>query len=121
MHILGYADEKFGYRLWDTEDKNVIGSKDVVFLEDQTLEDFKKKETTQTSTIGVVDLDPIPSPIVHGEGEAQDVEAPTQEEQGSNLSPLRRSIRKCHPPIRYSTNEYVMVTDVGEPKSYQET
>lgn len=42
--FLGYADDKFGYRLWDPIDKKIIRSKDAVFLEDQTIEDFEKVE-----------------------------------------------------------------------------
>lgn len=42
--FLGYANDKFGYMLWDPIDKKTIRSRDVVFLEYQTIEDFKKVE-----------------------------------------------------------------------------
>ena len=38
--FIGYGDEEFGYRLWDPKNKKVIRSRDVVFQEGQTLEDF---------------------------------------------------------------------------------
>ena len=46
-----------------------------------------------------------------------------QEEVGEQLPAepqLRRSSRQRQPSRRYSTDEYVMLTDAGEPESYQE-
>ena len=40
--FLGYGQDDFGYRLWDPVDKKIVRSHDVVFLEDQTMEDFDK-------------------------------------------------------------------------------
>ena len=34
--------------------------------------------------------------------------------------PLRRSTKERQPSTRYTPNEYVMLTDGGEPKTYQE-
>ncbi|MCI61994.1 retrotransposon-like protein, partial [Trifolium medium] len=42
--FMGYGNEQFGYRLWDPVDKKIIRSLDVIFLEDQTIEDFDKAE-----------------------------------------------------------------------------
>lgn len=42
--FLGFGDNKFGYRLWDPENKKLIWNKDVVFKEDQTFGDFEKEE-----------------------------------------------------------------------------
>jgi hypothetical protein len=33
---------------------------------------------------------------------------------------VRRSTRERHPSTRYSTSEYVLITDEGEPESFQE-
>ena len=65
--FLGYAHEEFGYRLWDPVDKKIIRSRDVVFLEDQTLEDIQKKAEKPKSSVDErpVNLDPVPSPVVH--------------------------------------------------------
>ena len=38
--FLGYSNEEFGYRLWDPTTKKIIRSRDVVFFEDQTIEDL---------------------------------------------------------------------------------
>ena len=46
-----------------------------------------------------------------------------QEEVGEQVPAepqLRRSSRQRQPSRRYSTDEYVMLTDAGEPESYQE-
>jgi hypothetical protein len=39
--FLGFEDDGFGYRLWDPEEKKIIRSRDVIFFEDQTIEDFE--------------------------------------------------------------------------------
>ena len=38
--FLGYSNEEFRYRLWDSATKKFIRNKDVVFFEDQTIEDL---------------------------------------------------------------------------------
>ena len=38
--FLGYSNEEFRYRLWDSTTKKFIRNKDVVFFEDQTIEDL---------------------------------------------------------------------------------
>jgi hypothetical protein len=40
--FLGYGHEEFGYRFWDLVTKKIIWSKDVVFFEDQTIEDMEQ-------------------------------------------------------------------------------
>ena len=37
--FMGYAEDEFGYRLWDLVDKKVLRSRDIVFMEDKTIED----------------------------------------------------------------------------------
>ena len=37
--FLGYSEDEFGYRMWDLLDKNVIRSRDIIFMEDETIED----------------------------------------------------------------------------------
>lgn len=41
--LVGYDDSKFCYRLWDLKNKKLIQSRDVVFKEDQIVEDFGKE------------------------------------------------------------------------------
>ena len=45
---MGYSEDEFGYRLWDLVDKKVVRSRDVVFLEDKTIEDWKKQKSEWT-------------------------------------------------------------------------
>ena len=42
MHILGYSEDEFGYRVLDLLDKKVMRSRDIMFLEDKTIEDWKQ-------------------------------------------------------------------------------
>ena len=106
--FLGYGHEEFGYRLYDPVDKKVFKSRDVVFLEDQTIEDIDKLESAESSTDDLVDLDPHDPPIVHDINEEvqtphddaaeDDVETEIEGEQPPQESlpqtPLRRSTRE---------------------------
>jgi len=64
--FVGYAHEEFGYRLWDPIDKKIIQSRDVFFLEDQTIEDFDKSKKFEVSN--EIFVDPISPPVVHSDG-----------------------------------------------------
>jgi len=64
---LGYSHDEFGYEVCDPENNKVIRSQDMVFFEDQTLDDIKG-EKLQPSQIVFDDMDPIPSPRAHAEG-----------------------------------------------------
>ena len=59
--FLGYAHDEYGYRLWDPVDRKVIRSRDVFFLEDQTIEDIKKAEKSLSSSQIPTNVDPAPS------------------------------------------------------------
>ena len=107
-------------------------SRDVIFFEDQTFEDLKKKAPAKTSVEGLADCDPVIPPVYQGDGgDVQedgvepDVDIPAghieQEEVGEKLSvepQSRRSSRQRQPFRRYSTDDYVMLPDAGEPESY---
>ena len=43
--FMGYSEDEFGYRLWDLVDKKVVRSRDIVFMEDKTIEDWKQHES----------------------------------------------------------------------------
>ena len=38
---LGSPKDEFGYRLWDPIKKKIVRSRDVVFIEDQTIKDIQ--------------------------------------------------------------------------------
>ena len=59
--------DEFGYRLWDPVDKKVIRSRDVVFLEDQTIEAYGKGDQLAPKTSDLIDMDPSPSSSVDDE------------------------------------------------------
>ena len=46
--FLGYSEDRFGYRLWDLLDK-VVWSRDIVFMEDKRIEDWKQIKTVSSS------------------------------------------------------------------------
>ena len=126
--FLGYAHEEFGYRLWDPINKRIVRSRDVVFLEDQTIEDFDKPEKSEKSQSEEtpVNLEPVSSPPVPDSvREVPDTDgtpsqgnispsadtSPDVPEQVPPEAQLRRSTRERQPSRRYSPHEYVMLTE----------
>jgi hypothetical protein len=74
IYISSPSDE-FGYILWDPIKKKVVRSRDVVFLEDETIQGIGKLEKPKATTPQVV-LDLVNPPLVnenHG-GDDEDVE-----------------------------------------------
>ena len=65
--FLGYPHEEFGYRLWDPIDKKIIRSRDVIFFEDQTIDDIKKKVEIKQTEEYPVNLEPVPLPVSQNE------------------------------------------------------
>jgi len=130
---------------YDPVEKKLIRSRDVKFMEDQTIGDIDKVEkSTLKEDNGVADFEPIQSPIQNLNTDVQndvgvqqprdevDVPAVDDEEehemsQDENLGDateppqvqLRRFNRERQPSRRYSTNEYVILTDDGEPKCFR--
>ena len=116
----------------------IVRSRDVVFLKDQLVGDDDEVEKASSSIEIPVRLDTFP-PIVpadHGgdvykdDGDTgnedapmvdDDVEPGEQVDEELPLLPveaqLRRSTRERKLPARYSSSEYVMLTDAGEPKT----
>ena len=138
--FLGYGHEEFGYRLWDPVNKKIIRSRDVVFFEEQTIEDFDKPEKPKSinSEQFHSDLTPTPMTYSNDEGDAQgdqqnaidmppvahelsDTGEPTENVDENPSEPeIRRSTRERQPSKRYSPHEYVLLSDGGEPQTYQE-
>ncbi|KAJ9560716.1 hypothetical protein OSB04_005876 [Centaurea solstitialis] len=142
--FLGYGQDEFGYRLYDLVQKKLVRSRDIDFMEDQTLKDVEKEDTNPHHNDDLVDLDPVPPKHVEthdGDGIQNDVQdgtddidadVPEQTEMDAeahpelpvpgmpSLIPLRRSTRDRHPSSRYSVDEYVVLTDGGEPECYAE-
>ena len=95
--FLGYGRDDFGYKFWDPVDKKIVRSRDVVFLEDQTIEDIEKEEKPKQVTHGFIDVEPKPPAII-----------------------MIRSVRERHPSQKYSPHEFVLLTDAAELECYEE-
>ena len=141
--FVGYGDEEFGYKLWDPVTKRIVRSRDVVFHENQNI-------GTEASSRELSSDTPNPAPLQsatdneemqdrdpEAEEEAQGVEQGEQESsppaagvppQGldGDEPPLvdepRRSARGrlLIPSRRYPESDYILLTDEGEPESFQE-
>uniref|UniRef100_A0A2N9HLM6 Integrase catalytic domain-containing protein n=1 Tax=Fagus sylvatica TaxID=28930 RepID=A0A2N9HLM6_FAGSY len=141
--FVGYGDAEFGYKLWDPKKKKMIRSRDVVFHENENIKDFEKSEKSKSTVEGVSDLTPTSSssdiatdieevqvenygdePVGVDGDDAIDTEGVEQEEQPippeMEEPQVRRFTREHRPSTRYSTSEYVLITDEGEPESFQE-
>jgi hypothetical protein len=58
--FIGYGHDEFGYRLYDPLWKKLIRSCDVVFMEDQTIEDIVKVERdTPNKDISLSNVSPV--------------------------------------------------------------
>jgi len=152
--FIGYGQDEYGYRLYDPVEKKLVRSRDVEFMEDQTIKDIDKVEkTTSEKDSKLYDIDPIRMPVHdldNAENDVQndeqhdyvgdqqlgdDLDVPVDDDEeehdmsqdenlGNALEPpqaqLRRSNRQRKPSTRYSFDEYVTLTDGGEPECYQE-
>ena len=63
--FLGYGHEEFGYRLWDPLSRKIVRSRDVVFLEDQLVNDGDKVEKASSSVEIPIRIDPVVPPTVY--------------------------------------------------------
>ncbi|WJX48823.1 hypothetical protein P8452_35337 [Trifolium repens] len=148
-----YGLDGFGYRFFDPVKRKLIRSRDVVFMEDYTIEDIDKVENKDPifENEEIVDTDSTtPTPITFEdapiENQCMDLNVDNvlnpndvvdvgvtedivenevdQEiegvEQPVASNELRRSIRIKKSSVRYPSNEYINLTDGGEPESFKE-
>ncbi|KAB5564961.1 hypothetical protein DKX38_005015 [Salix brachista] len=120
--FLGYGLDEFGYRLYDPVEKKLVRSRDVVFMEDQTIHDIEKTEKVLPRYSDcLIDLDSsslidLPVQVEHDvQNDFQvpdDTDVPLQDESHDQLPvpeispdvPPRRSTRDRHPSTRYSAS-----------------
>ncbi|KAI4353150.1 hypothetical protein L6164_002120 [Bauhinia variegata] len=109
--FIGYGHHDFGHRFYDPIEKKLVRSRDVIFMEVQSIEDIDKVEKSKSSNVsGLVDLDPIPTPISmspnviehdnNGEN-VQDVQV--ENNVGDNIvvdAPAHRAIDEPTVPLR---------------------
>ena len=51
--FIGYGLDEFGYTLYDPIEKKLVRSRDIIFMENQTIEDIDKAEKVETSNLTV--------------------------------------------------------------------
>lgn len=135
--FLGYGDQEFGYRLWDPKMKKVIRSRDVVFNENQFY-DFNPGTTSDKCSRSSDVIVPTPDENDHVREEVPEAEQEEEDEdfdQGDSQqaeelgndssseihSPeVRRSERGLVPSRKYPESEYLLLTEEGEPETFQE-
>ncbi|WJX13388.1 hypothetical protein P8452_03779 [Trifolium repens] len=151
--FVGYGLDEFGYRFFDPVKRKLIRSRDVVFMEDYTIEDIDKVENkypifedeefvdTDPSTPTPITFEDVPienqgmdlnidnvlnpNDVVDVGATEDDVENEVDQEiegveQPITSNELRRSTRDRRPSVQYPSNEYVNLTDGGEPESFKE-
>ncbi|KAF2318209.1 hypothetical protein GH714_003016 [Hevea brasiliensis] len=121
----GYGQDEFGYRLYLPVEKKLVKSIDVVFFEDQTIKDIEKVESsTPQNNEKLSVLDPILLRSLLGviENGAQDDTSSGQHHEpiAPSVNPSRRSTREGQPSTRYSSDQYVLLTDGEEPECFEE-
>ena len=146
--FLGYSEDEFGYRMWDLLDKKVIRSRDVIFMEDKTIEDWKQQRPESppksATVMEPILVDPIPTQQPANEVELESVDTQQQSElvdtqqqtdahesesedellEESGYEPIiegrRYPRRQRKVSSRYPASQYVLLTDEGEPECYEE-
>ncbi|KAJ0090897.1 hypothetical protein Patl1_13561 [Pistacia atlantica] len=59
--FIGYGLDEFGYRLYDPIERKLVRSHDVVFMDNQTIQDVEKAEKAVSQySDGLIDLYPVP-------------------------------------------------------------
>lgn len=62
---MGYRVDDFGYRLWGPIERKIVRSRDVVFFDDQTIEDIQNSTKPRTSNQeSPIIINPVPSPNI---------------------------------------------------------
>ncbi|KAL6314361.1 hypothetical protein AAG906_021191 [Vitis piasezkii] len=88
--FIGYGQDELGYRFYDPVQKKLVRSRDVVFMEDHTIQDIEKTNPMESQhSSDLIDLDPVPLANLPTQVEDEahddqhdmgDVETPTQVE-----------------------------------------
>ena len=98
----------------------------MIFFKDQTIEDIKKKVEIKQTEEYPVNLEPVPLPVRQSErGALPEGNEGGASDDDANEPPvvqpnLRRSSRGQVESRRYPSDEYVTLTEGGEPECYEE-
>ena len=59
--FIGYGQDELGYRFYDPVQKKLVRSRDVMFMEDHTIQAIEKTNPMESQHSGdLIDLDPAP-------------------------------------------------------------
>jgi transposase InsO family protein len=136
-YFIGYGSDQFGYRFWDAEKKKVLRHCDVTFDENILYKDRSEakakvgwklrgteleigKSSEDTEKVGA---DSGLRGNVTPEEDPEDTVPDSEHEDQLQIPEpvLRRSTRTVRSPDRYSPSlHYLLLTDEGEPESYEE-
>ena len=100
--FLGYGEDEFGYRLYDPVDKKLVRSRDVVFFEDQTIEDIYKAERVDSQrSESLVDPDPVRETIAPDdvEGHLQNDEIHIDNDDGDQVQNDLQNVDVLDAPV----------------------
>ena len=115
--FVGYRINEFGYRLWDFDNHKIIRSRDVIFNEKVLYKDLLQQHEKKEDDYVVLDdtpKDDVPT-FPH------DLQQPQQQILHTPVN-VRWSTRLSRPLEIFSPSLYsILLTDVGEPKCYDES
>ena len=121
--FINYGDKQFGYRFWDEQNRKIIRSRNVFFDEKVLYKDKSSGdlEGKVQEKFEFVSLD-IPEYTSQDQQYDMGIHVVTQDEVGPSTPPtmLRRSSRTVKAPNMYSSSNYILLTNYGEPKRYKE-
>jgi hypothetical protein len=102
--FLGYENDEFGYRLWDPIEKKLVRSRDVVFFEQEIIENVQNLNKTKTSSKKFIDLIPIST---------NNLNIKTNQPSSSHLTePNDQREEDNEPKIEISSNEVFQVQEL---------
>ncbi|RDX88079.1 hypothetical protein CR513_30373, partial [Mucuna pruriens] len=115
--FIGYDHDKYSYMMYDPVEKKLVKSRDVQFMKDQTIEDIV--QNGEQHNLG----DDFDVPLDDDAEEEQEMSQDENLGDAPELPPvqLRRSNRQRESSTRYTSDEYVILTDGEEPECYQES
>ena len=130
--------DEFGYKFYDLVNKKVIRSRDVVFVEDQTIENIvnaEKPVAQPSNDLPDLDITPFMPTAENGEAETEGDQHDIGAGENRIVDPLhdevdddaddehlaleiptnapRRSTRDRKSSLRYSSHEFILLTDGG--------
>ena len=120
-YFISYGSDFFSYRFWDDKNRKILRHCDMTFDESVLYRDREQKLLEITKQVGV-DVELEKSNPRYGEVDTQPT--PTEESELERDTPeqvLRRSSKTTRAPDRYSPSlHYLLLTDEGEPESFDE-